>query len=114
MTPEQQRVSEDLEKLGFPRDPEVVGAVAHRTETEVLIVLDDTGAISLMRPTGRGLVPIGDGEMVPRSVMDAIICPRVDRVVIPPKRERGHAGEICEQDLSFLDNPCAFQRGRRT
>jgi len=111
MTPEQQRVSDDLEKLGFPRDPKVVGAVAHRTETEVLIVLDDTGAISLMRPTGRGLVVIGADE-APRSVMDAIICPRADKVEIPPKRERDHAGEICEQDLSFLDNPCAFRRGR--
>jgi hypothetical protein len=111
MTPEQRRVSEDLEKLGFPRDPAVVGAVAHRTENEVVIVLDDTGAISLMRPTGRGLVPIEAGE-VPRSVMDAIICPRVDRVDIPPRRD--HAGEICDQDLSFLDNACAFRRGRRT
>ncbi len=106
MTPDQRRVSEALEADGFPRDPGVVGAVAHRTENEVLIVLDDSGAISLMRPTGRGFVPI-EADEVPRSVMDRIVCPR------PELRRRDHAGEICEEDMAFLDNPCAFQRGRR-
>lgn len=78
MTPDQERVSKSLEDIGFPRDHKVVGAVAHRTENEVLIVLDDTGAISLMRPTGRGLVVIEANE-VPRSVMDTIICLRGGR-----------------------------------
>lgn len=67
MTSGQSRTSGSLERLGFPRDMGVVGAVAHKAGNGVLIVLDDTGAISLMRPTGRGLADIDSpgGERLP-------------------------------------------------
>lgn len=157
MTSEQRKVSEALAEDGFPMTEEVAGAVLHRIEGEICAAIDSGGGIDLVRPTGRGMVPI-EADEVPHRFMERVMlglrspsklvggmipartaCPFRERCAVAdtchhkgPQHDcdfscaiargldlserrlgssRPGQGGLTQDDLSFLDNPCAFRRG---
>ncbi len=90
MTPRQADTSWILTDMGFPLEPGTIGSALHKIGGGVFLSVGGDGMVQAVRDTGRGMVPIGLAKVEPE-----------------PEREPE------EQDLSFLDNPCAFQRGRR-
>jgi hypothetical protein len=72
MTSEQKKISDLLAADGFPLIEGGVGAVLHRVEGEICAAIDDGGVIDLVRPTGRGMVPI-EADEVPRHFMEVVI-----------------------------------------
>jgi hypothetical protein len=72
MTSEQKRISDRLAADGFPLIEGGVGAVLHKIEGEICAAIDSGGCIDLVRPTGRGMIPI-EADEVPRRFMDVVI-----------------------------------------
>lgn len=71
MTNEQKRISDLLAADGFPLVPGAV-AVLHKIEGEIYAAVGDDGMIDLVRPTGRGMVPI-EAHEVPHRFRDVVI-----------------------------------------
>jgi len=68
----QKQTSDALVEDGFPFVEPAVGGVLHDAGEGVLILVDNDGIISLVRPTGRGLTPIEPGQ-IPRRFLHRII-----------------------------------------
>jgi hypothetical protein len=71
MTSEQKKTSNMLTADGFHLIEGGVGAVLHMVEGEICAAIDDNGCIDLVRPVGRGMIPIEVDE-VPLRFMEVM------------------------------------------